>query len=58
MIPKLKALIFDFEGTLVDFQWRLAEAEAEAGQLLAELGVTGDMKTEIHWVLKPPWSAM
>lgn len=25
----VKAVIFDFEGTLVDFQWRLAEAEAE-----------------------------
>ncbi|MGC1401828.1 MAG: HAD family hydrolase [Thermodesulfobacteriota bacterium] len=49
MIPRLKALIFDFEGTLVDFQWRLAEAEAEAGQLLAELGVTGNKATEVHY---------
>jgi phosphoglycolate phosphatase-like HAD superfamily hydrolase len=32
-----KALIFDFEGTLVDFQWRLAEAEGAAA--LANLGM-------------------
>jgi beta-phosphoglucomutase-like phosphatase (HAD superfamily) len=49
MIPKLKALIFDFEGTLVDFQWRLAEAEAEAGQLLAELGITGNKAIEVGY---------
>ena len=34
-----KALIFDFEGTLVDFQWRLAEAEAEGAAALANLGM-------------------
>jgi phosphoglycolate phosphatase len=34
-----KALIFDFEGTLVDFQWRLAEAEAEGVAALANLGM-------------------
>jgi HAD superfamily hydrolase (TIGR01549 family) len=34
-----KALIFDFEGTLVDFQWRLAEAKAEGSSLLAHLGM-------------------
>ena len=34
-----KALIFDFEGTLVDFQWRLAEAEAEGSAALANLGM-------------------
>ncbi|MBA4393287.1 MAG: hypothetical protein C0407_07015, partial [Desulfobacca sp.] len=46
---KLKALIFDFEGTLVDFQWRLEEAEAEAGQLLADLGIVGKAQTKVHY---------
>ena len=32
------AVIFDFEGTLVDFQWRLAEAEAELRQAFAAQG--------------------
>ncbi len=49
MTPKLKALIFDFEGTLVDFQWRLEEAEAEAGQLLADLGITGKSPVKVHY---------
>ena len=34
-----KALIFDFEGTLVDFQWRLDEAEAEGTAALANMGM-------------------
>jgi len=29
MHAPIRTVIFDFEGTLVDFQWRLAEAEAE-----------------------------
>lgn len=33
-----KAVIFDFEGTLVDFQWRLAEAEAKLRQAYAAQG--------------------
>ncbi len=36
--PRIDGVLFDLEGTLVDFQWRLAEAEAElraaAGTLL------------------------
>lgn len=37
-----KAVLFDFEGTLVDFQWKLAEAE---GRLLDELEKLGfDLK--------------
>jgi beta-phosphoglucomutase-like phosphatase (HAD superfamily) len=48
MKVKLKALIFDFEGTLVDFQWRLEEAEAEAGQLLADLGIIRKTQTKVH----------
>jgi HAD superfamily hydrolase (TIGR01549 family) len=37
--PTPQAVIFDFEGTLVDFQWRLAEAEAEAKEVLVRLGI-------------------
>ncbi len=32
MDKTIRSVIFDFEGTLVDFQWRLAEAEAELRQ--------------------------
>jgi HAD superfamily hydrolase (TIGR01509 family) len=31
----VKAVIFDFEGTLVDFQWRLADAESELRRAFA-----------------------
>lgn len=34
----LRCVLFDFEGTLVDFQWRLAEAEAELRHALKDLG--------------------
>lgn len=37
-----KAVIFDFEGTLVDFQWQLGPAEAELRSAFAELGFDGD----------------
>lgn len=33
-----KAIIFDFEGTLVDFQWQLAPAEAQLRRACAGLG--------------------
>ncbi|MCZ2440008.1 MAG: HAD family hydrolase [Burkholderiales bacterium] len=33
-----KAIIFDYEGTLVDFQWKLAPAEDELRQACAALG--------------------
>lgn len=36
------AVIFDFEGTLVDFQWQLEPAEAELRSMFASLGFTGD----------------
>lgn len=35
------AAIFDFEGTLVDFQWRLEPAEAELRRAFADLGFDG-----------------
>jgi len=38
---KYKAAIFDFEGTLVDFQWRLAPAEDELRRAFAALGFDG-----------------
>lgn len=34
----IRAVLFDFEGTLVDFQWRLAEAEAELRTAFAAQG--------------------
>lgn len=34
----IRSVIFDFEGTLVDFQWRLAEAEAELRRAFAAQG--------------------
>ena len=36
------AAIFDFEGTLVDFQWQLKPAEHELRRAFAELGFDGD----------------
>lgn len=36
------AAIFDFEGTLVDFQWRLDPAEAELRRAFAGLGFHGE----------------
>lgn len=38
MGKRIGAVIFDFEGTLVDFQWRLAEAEAELRAACAAQG--------------------
>jgi len=36
------AVIFDFEGTLVDFQWRLSPAEEELRGAFSTLGFDGD----------------
>jgi phosphoglycolate phosphatase len=36
------AAIFDFEGTLVDFQWQLEPAEDDLRRAFAELGFGGD----------------
>ena len=38
---KYTAAIFDFEGTLVDFQWQLEPAEDELRRAFAELGFDG-----------------
>ena len=40
--PAYTAVIFDFEGTLVDFQWRLAPAQDELRRAFAGLGFSGD----------------
>jgi len=42
MDRKYTAAIFDFEGTLVDFQWRLSPAEQELRRAYAELGFDGE----------------
>jgi len=34
----IRSVIFDFEGTLVDFQWRLAEAEAQLRRACSDAG--------------------
>lgn len=36
--PAFACVLFDLEGTLVDFQWKLAEAEAELRAAAADLG--------------------
>jgi phosphoglycolate phosphatase len=41
----LEAVLFDFEGTLVDFQWKLSEAIEEALEKLCEMGFA---KTQIR----------
>jgi len=38
----LEGMIFDFEGTLVDFQWKLSEAVEDALEKLWEIGFTRD----------------
>lgn len=42
MDHKYTAVIFDFEGTLVDFQWQLKPAEDELRRAFAKLGFDGD----------------
>ena len=39
---KYTAVIFDFEGMLVDFQWQLKPAEDELRRAFAGLGFDGD----------------
>lgn len=36
--PRFGVVLFDLEGTLVDFQWRLEEAEADLREALGEMG--------------------
>lgn len=39
----IRGVLFDFEGTLVDFQWRLAPAEAELRQAFRARGLRGPL---------------
>lgn len=41
-IGDLEAVLFDFEGTLVDFQWKLADAVEETLQMLWAMGFAKD----------------
>ncbi len=41
-LPAYTAVLFDFEGTLVDFQWQLGPAEDELRQACARLGLQGN----------------
>jgi len=41
-IDNIKALLFDFEGTLVDFQWKLSAAIEETLEMLWEMGFATD----------------
>ena len=45
----VKTILFDFEGTLVDFQWRLEDAEAEAAALLKKYEVLRGNRPRIHY---------
>ncbi len=40
--PRHRAVLFDLEGTLVDFQWKLEEAETALRRAVAALGVPPD----------------
>ncbi|MBV6411676.1 MAG: HAD hydrolase-like protein [Burkholderiales bacterium] len=48
-----KAVIFDFEGTLVDFQWRPAEAEAELRNALGPVYDRWDADALGRWAPRP-----
>ena len=39
----IEAMLFDFEGTLVDFQWKLSEAIEETLEMLWNMGFTKDL---------------
>lgn len=49
------AVIFDFEGTLVNFQWQLAPAEDELRSAFARLGFSGDEFTRGNYATM--WNA-
>lgn len=54
MVGDVEAILFDFEGTLVDFQWKLAEAVAEALAMLDDLGFPeGRIRSRKYSTLMP-----
>jgi phosphoglycolate phosphatase len=42
-LDTIEAMLFDFEGTLVDFQWKLSEAVEETLELLRHMGFPQDL---------------
>lgn len=54
MVGAIDTVLFDFEGTLVDFQWKLAEAVAEALEVLGEMGFPeGGIQSRKYSTLMP-----
>jgi len=53
--PGYAAVIFDFEGTLVDFQWRLALAETELRDAFEALGFDGEVFSQGNYAAM--WNA-
>jgi len=43
LLDYMEAMLFDFEGTLVDFQWKLSEAIEETLGMLWNMGFTKEM---------------
>ena len=42
-LHNIEAMLFDFEGTLVDFQWKLSEAIEETLEMLWNMGFTKNL---------------
>jgi phosphoglycolate phosphatase len=42
-LDNIEAMLFDFEGTLVDFQWKLSEAIEETLEMLWKMGFTKNL---------------
>lgn len=54
MVGDVEAILFDFEGTLVDFQWKLAEAVAETLAMLDDMGFPeGKIQSRKYSTLMP-----
>src|SRR5574340_26515 len=49
MDAPIRTVVFDFEGTLVDFQWRLDEAHVELRRTFAQLGYAVDGNYARMW---------
>lgn len=49
MDKRIRAVIFDFEGTLVDFQWRLEAGQAELRKAFAEHGYASEGNYAQMW---------
>lgn len=49
MVINIKLITLDFEGTLVDFQWKLAEAMDETLHVLSKKGIPGEVFTGMDY---------